>query len=1044
MSYYDDSGRPDRPGSSAQSTEQVVHSRRARRMEREAEEQKAEPRAHRAQKEHTARRQSTQTASAASGDDNGQKHKKKKKHKLNKKQFLKFLVCIFLAMALLCMTYVGVIIMKAPKIETDNIYSLLSQSSVLYDDKGEIIDNVFADQNRTIVEINQIPENVQNAFIALEDKTFKTHHGFNIVRIFGAIKDALLGGGSISGTSTITQQLARNLYLTDTMQERSLSRKITEAYYAVILEKNLSKSEILEAYLNTVNFGSGYGVQTAAQAYFSKDIEDVTLFEAAALAAMPQLPTTYALVKQVSVDSITEDTDNLIKKNGDYAYVWNDTAASRIKLCLKLMLEQGYISQADYDEAVQTEIKDVVNPNADALNDVSNYFADYVITQVIQDLQDQLGYDHQKAQQMVYNGGLQIYTTMDSQAQSVIEKEYKKDDNFPQPIGYSKDSKGNIRSKSGGTLLYAYSNYIESDGTFKLRSSEYQWNDDGSLTIFAGKRLAIYNTTVGGKTDYSVELKSMYSIKNGKFYSIPGGYINIPQPYKSRDKDNNLVVSAQFFKDYPDFFEKDGKKLSTKDFSLRQKVIQPQSAMTIVDNKTGAIKAMIGGRKTTGRMLFNRATATRQPGSSIKPVAVYAPALQRSFDLQAAGETFPLVDNGFDQQGTNLWGDYITTASIVDDEPTRINGKYWPVNSYRSYRGLYTFRTALQQSVNVCAVKILAQVGVDYAFDIAERFGLTTLVKKGDSNDLNLAALGMGGLTKGVSTLEMASAYSVFVNDGKLKSSTCYTKVTNKAGDMILEPQTTESDVLDAGVAWIMRNVLQTVVSEGIGSYARVSGANVGGKTGTTSDSYDIWFDGFTANYSASIWIGTDVNIKLSSMSPKAATLWGKIMGQIDGAKGGTYSKRPGNVVSAAIDTKSGMLAVEGGSATRTEYFTSGTQPKEGGTLKQTVAICDESGELATPSCGSTYSETGIMRPYIPNKKVRDYANELPHYYCHLHNPNPEVYPANPKKDVTIVEEPEQPPDPGIIDDPDDPDYDPNQPLPEPGEDDDPAVDEEE
>ena len=1013
-------------------------------MEREAEEQKAEPRAHRAQKEHTARRQSTQTASAASGDDNGQKHKKKKKHKLNKKQFLKFLVCIFLAMALLCMTYVGVIIMKAPKIETDNIYSLLSQSSVLYDDKGEIIDNVFADQNRTIVEINQIPKNVQNAFIALEDKTFETHHGFNIIRIFGAIKDALLGGGSISGTSTITQQLARNLYLTDTMQERSLSRKITEAYYAVILEKNLSKSEILEAYLNTVNFGSGYGVQTAAQAYFSKDIEDVTLFEAAALAAMPQLPTTYALVKQVSVDSITEDTDNLIKKNGDYAYVWNDTAASRIKLCLKLMLEQGYISQADYDEAVQTEIKDVVNPNADALNDVSNYFADYVITQVIQDLQDQLGYDHQKAQQMVYNGGLQIYTTMDSQAQSVIEKEYKKDDNFPQPIGYSKDSKGNIRSKSGGTLLYAYSNYIESDGTFKLRSSEYQWNDDGSLTIFAGKRLAIYNTTVGGKTDYSVELKSMYSIKNGKFYSIPGGYINIPQPYKSRDKDNNLVVSAQFFKDYPDFFEKDGKKLSTKDFSLRQKVIQPQSAMTIVDNKTGAIKAMIGGRKTTGRMLFNRATATRQPGSSIKPVAVYAPALQRSFDLQAAGETFPLVDNGFDQQGTNLWGDYITTASIVDDEPTRINGKYWPVNSYRSYRGLYTFRTALQQSVNVCAVKILAQVGVDYAFDIAERFGLTTLVKKGDSNDLNLAALGMGGLTKGVSTLEMASAYSVFVNDGKLKSSTCYTKVTNKAGDMILEPQTTESDVLDAGVAWIMRNVLQTVVSEGIGSYARVSGANVGGKTGTTSDSYDIWFDGFSANYSASIWIGTDVNIKLSSMSPKAATLWGKIMGQIDGAKGGTYSKRPGNVVSAAIDTKSGMLAVEGGSATRTEYFTSGTQPKEGGTLKQTVAICDESGELATPSCGSTYSETGIMRPYIPNKKVRDYANELPHYYCHLHNPNPEVYPANPKKDVTIVEEPEQPPDSGIIDDPDDPDYDPNQPLPEPGEDDDPAVDEEE
>ena len=182
---------------------------------------------HRAQREHASRAQNAQTE--ASPDNGSQKHHSKKKHKLNKKQFLKFVVCVILAVALLGMTYVGVIIIKAPKIETGNIYSLLSQSSVLYDDKGEIIDNVFADQNRTIVEINQIPKDVQHAFIALEDKTFKTHHGFNIIRIFGAIKDAVLGGGSISGTSTITQQLARNLYLTDKMQERSLSRKITEA-----------------------------------------------------------------------------------------------------------------------------------------------------------------------------------------------------------------------------------------------------------------------------------------------------------------------------------------------------------------------------------------------------------------------------------------------------------------------------------------------------------------------------------------------------------------------------------------------------------------------------------------------------------------------------------------------------------------------------------------------------------------------------------------------------------------------------------------------
>ena len=951
-----------------------------------------------------------------------------KKYRLNKKQFLKFVICIVIAIALVVVAYTATVIVRAPKIETDNIYSLLSQSSVLYDDEGEIIDNIFGDKNRTIVSIDRIPDHVQKAFIALEDKTFESHHGFNIIRIFGAIKDAVFHGGGISGTSTITQQLARNLYLEDKMGERSISRKITEAYYAVILESKLSKDEILEAYLNTVNFGFGYGIQTASQAYFSKDIEDVTIAEAAALAAMPQAPTAFALVQQVSSSDITENTENLIVKNGDEAYVWNDAAAGRMKTCLQLMLEQGYITEEQYNEAYETEIKDMVNPTIDALNTVSNYFADYVIKTVIEDIQKEYGYDYNRASEMVYNGGLQIYTTMDSQAQAVVEKEFKKDSNFPQPMGYSKDKNGNIKNPNGGILLYAYSNYIESDGSFKLRKSEYKKNEDGSLTIYKGKRLLIYNTTVQGATDYSVEFKSMYTIEDNKFYSIPGGYLNIPQEYKSRDSEDNLIISAKFFEDYPEFFTQEGEKLSTKDYSLKQKVIQPQSAMTIIDNKTGAIKAMIGGRKTVGRMLFNRATSPRQPGSSIKPIAVYAPALQLSFDLASEGEEFTAVDNGFDKQGAELWGNYLTAASIVDDEPTKINGKIWPVNSYRAYRGLYTFRTALQQSVNVCAVKILSQVGVDYAYEIAERFGLTTLVKEGDSNDLNLAALGMGGMTKGATTLEMASAYSTFVNNGIHKSYSCYTKVTNRNGDVLLEPTVTETEVLNPGVAWIMRDVLQTVVSEGIGFYARVSGEKVGGKTGTTSDSYDIWFDGFSANYSASIWIGNDVNIKLSSMSPMAASLWGKIMGQIDGAKGGTYSERPSNVVSAKIDTKSGLLATDASASTRTEYFTSGTEPKESGSLNRTAHICSDSEYLATPSCSHTYSKSGVMRPYIPNKKVGDYKRELPHYYCNLHNPNPEVYPTEPGKDVTIVEEPIIDPEPV---DPTDPTYptDPTEPL---------------
>ena len=930
-----------------------------------------------------------------------------KKYRLNFKQFLKFSICICLICALAVVAYVASVISKAPEIETNNIYSLLSQSSVLYDDEGEIIDNIFSEQKRTLVEINQIPDHVQNAFIALEDKTFRTHNGFNIIRIFGAIKDAILNGGGISGTSTITQQLARNLYLEDRMSERSIDRKLMEAYYAVILEKKLNKDQILETYLNTVNFGSGWGVQTAAQAYFSKDIEDITLAEAAWLAAMPQAPSTYALVYSTNKANLEEDAENIIMTNGDTAYVWNDKAKGRMETCLYLMREQGYINDAEYEEAKATELKDIINPSLDALNTVSNYFADYVITQVIADLQEEYGYDYSKAHDMVYNGGLNIFTTMDSQAQAVIEQEFSEDDNFPEPIQYRKDSDGNILNENGGVMLYKYSYYIEDDGAFKLKSSEYEWNEDGSLTIFKGKRLAIYNTTVQGQTDYSVEFKSMYNIEeDGHFYSIPGGYINIPQQYKSRDEDNNLVVSAEFFEKYPNFFTQDGKKLSTHDFSLKQKVIQPQAAMTIIDNDTGAIKAMIGGRKTSGRMLFNRATSTRQPGSSIKPLAVYAAALQQSFELQKEGQMSTYYDAEIDQQGTTLWGNYLTAGSIIDDEPTTINGDKWPVNSYRSYKGLYTFRTALQQSVNVCAVKLLTQVGVDYAFDMAEKFGLTTLVGEGEINDVNLAALGMGGMTNGVSTLEMASAYSTFVNDGVHKSYSCYTKVTTRNGDILLEPVITETEVLDPGVAWIMRDVLQTVVSEGIASGASVKGEKVGGKTGTTSDSYDIWFDGFTANYSAAVWIGNDVNIKLSSMSGKAASLWSNIMGQIDDAKGGNYSKRPENVVQVEIDTKSGMLATEDSTSTRDEYFTVGTAPTEAGTLNTTVEVCSDSGYLATPGCPETESEFGMLRPYVPNEKVKDIKDELPHYYCNEHNVNPEVYPVDPEveDEITIVE----------------------------------------
>lgn len=557
------------------------------------------------------------TAATAPSGNGGKKIKKKKKYRLNFKRIFLLCFCLCLLAGVAVVGWVASIIMDTPDIDTSDINSMLTQSSTLYDDKGEIIDTVVGADGakRTIVSIKQIPMDLQEAFIALEDKTFREHKGFNIIRIFGAIKDGILTG-DISGTSTLTQQLARNVYLTDTMQIKSLERKIKEAYYTVILEDRLNKDQILEAYLNTVNFGEAFGAQAAAQVYFSKDVEDLTLAECAALASIPQLPSYHKLVQQVSATEITDETENLIVKEGDVAYLWNDTADGRMQTCLNLMLEQGYISQEEYEEASAVEIKDMVNPNTEMMKSKTNYFADYTIKTVMRDLQEELGYSYEKAHNLVYSGGIKIYTTMNMEMQEIIEKELSNDANFPTLVVSKKDGNGNILDDYGNIMLYKYSNYITSKGYFRLEPSEYQWNDDGSLTVFRGKRLHFYDTTVQGKTDVSVEFKNMYVEENGTFYTIAGGYINIPQQYKSKDSDGNLVISAQFFTDSPDFLRQSGERVVTKGFTLNQMVIQPQSAMTIVDNETGHVKAMVGGRKVNGRMILNRAVATRQSGSS--------------------------------------------------------------------------------------------------------------------------------------------------------------------------------------------------------------------------------------------------------------------------------------------------------------------------------------------------------------------------------------------------------------------------------------------
>ena len=703
------------------------------------------------------------------------KDKPKKEKKKSKLRWLWATLEIIIALGILGGiaggAYAAITIAHADPIHPEQIYNTLEVSTHIYDDKGNLTDDIFLSENREIAKYEQLPENLKNAFIAIEDKTFWTHNGFNFKRIFGAIWNSVSGGGEISGTSTITQQLARNVFLPEEKSVRSIKRKIIEMYYAHEIEEVLSKEEILTAYLNTIYLGYGcYGVDTAAKKYFNTDVEHLKLSQCAALAALPQAPGVYALL--MTEDDEAETTTKIHK--GLYA---NDISRDRRYMVLDLMAEQGYITPEKAEKA-KKPLEKIINPGG-ASSSTSSSFKDYLLDTVKKDLMEEYDLSAEQADKLIYTKGLNIYSTLDSQAQRVITKEFKQKSNFPSAV-----------------------------------------SDKGKV----------------------------------------------------------------------------------------------EGAMVIVEVGTGQIKAMAGSRKTTGEKLFNRAVSPRQPGSSIKPIAVYAPALQKSFEYQKEGKLFQFKDTGYDRQGTRSWGNYITASSGVVDESMKVNGKNWPQNFSRSYSGYRTFRQAIQQSINTCAVKILAQVGTDYAMDMVKKFGISTAVDDTSEpyNDVNLAALGLGAMTEGVTPLDMALAYATFPNGGVHNSGICYTKVTDSDGKVLLEGKSKETRVLNKGVAFIMTDVLETVVSDGIAYDAAISGEKVGGKTGTTDDTWDIWFDGFTRKYAAALWIGTDNNVELNSTSATAAKLWGNIMGQVKRAKGGEYKSMPDNVI-----VKNG------------EYYTNGTQPPD-------------------------------------------------------------------------------------------------------------------
>lgn len=873
------------------------------------------------------------------------KHAKEKPVK-NKKRLLLKILLIFLAVVVLVtgiagLTLLSYIVRTTPEIDPNNIYDLLARTSVIVDDQGNKIQSIETEEYRTNISIEQMPDNLVNAFVAIEDKTFYEHNGFNYVRLMGALKDSLFEGARIQGTSTITQQLARNLYLTN---ERTMIRKLREAYYTIQLERALDKDEIMEAYLNTIFLGfNSYGVETASKSYFSKSAAELTLEECAAIAAIPKNPSGFAPLKRFDSSEIPADDPNIVRRSSLYTLLFNDRFLDRQRQILDQMLEQGMITQDELEAAKAVDMKTAMNPAELVLEDVNSYFIDFLLQQVRADLMTELNIDGTEASRLLQGGGLKIFSTLNTEMQNIASEEFKKNTNFPRVVNLKKDRAGNILDSEGRIILYNRGTYFDGNGNFLLSPSEYTVDPEGNLILLAGKRLNFYKTQTSSGTDYSIEFKNLYHITDGVFYVNNGGTINIGKKYKSRDDAGNLIIEESFLFDHPEFFHfgDNGIFLEPGQYALRQDVVQPQGAMVISDWHTGQIKAMVGGRNLNGRKLYNRAMSPRQPGSAIKPIGVYGPALQ------------------FDPEDKTQW----TASSYIEDAEFFVEGKLWPKNWYEGYRGYVTLRNSVEQSINVNAVKVLEDIGIRKSLDFLEGLGVTSL----KNDDHNLAALGLGGMTVGISPLEMTAAYSAFPNGGEYIAPSAYTKVLDAEGNVLIEKESYRHQAMDKGVAFIMTDILRTTVSRGIAHSATVPNQPVAGKTGTTTDNYDSWFSGFTPQYASALWIGNDYNVELSEGSAAAAKLWSTIMKRVlEGAPTGTYPA-PDNV-----EKKYG------------EYYLLGTY----NIRKQPTAPPPEVTEGAITGGGIT-SEGGVVNPPDPRDPP-------------IPGPEPVTPPAPPADPVTL------------------------------------------
>lgn len=836
------------------------------------------------------------TTAGATGQPGAPAPKNKKKPKKRRSiigmifSFIGCMLCLCIMAAsvggvLLSMYIVQVTADDAETLDLDNQKN--RQTSIVYDINGNEYASLSRNENRIWRELSAMPENLQNAVIAIEDKNFRTEPGINLKGTIGAALNAFTGNriwGTNRGASTLEQQLIKNLTGDN---EQDNMRKVREIFRALGLDNKYSKETILEAYLNTIPLtGIIHGMEAGSIEYFGKHVEDLTLAECATLASITKNPTKY---------NPATNPEELIKRRNHVLYE---------------MYTQGYITEAEFNaaKAETVTLTEKTSTTENATRSSSNsWFTDALYTQLLSQLQEDLNYTADEAKELIFSGGLRIYSTVDPTVQAGVEKTmYNEDDLIP-------------------ALWHEEPVCLRDYPADSSSWDEVQYDDATGLPI-----------TKDGYAVYGQEAIPVYADEEG----------------------TTLKMGTSTDPDYPN---------DTTVYLCVYEKVRTQAAMAIVDY-SGNILGIGGGIGEKKYDLgFNRATSPHQTGSTMKPIGAYALAL----DYKLINYSSQILDSPYysAEDKKVLKDQYIGVMSPFSEAAQSRSDVWraWPTN-YGGVGGQgnpMLVYDALQQSYNTVAVWVGDMVGVDYLYNFVHDTLECSYINA--ENDMDLGPLVLGSQSSGLTVVQLAGAYTMF-NTGTFTTPHYYTEITDYQGNMILDNNKyiNTTQAISADTAYIMNRMMWNVLHSRKGTaYGKAPDGEMDSvaKTGTTSNYKDYTFAGLTPYYVTAIWWGCDRPTEMDTLGKAGRNAspiqyaWKALMENLQADLPVKEFAKGENVVEKHFDTSTGAIISNGGSV---GYYTEDNLPDNSYTVSEDdpyAALAQAAADAAAAAGDTTATE---------------------------------------------------------------------------------------